>query len=125
MNERISPLTGNSLILIIKVYMFKVFRLIMTWVVAAAKDIICSNDERSLFPLLSGPELCGNHYVEGNQNEGALFKPKPSRSHLLIKFTEVAAVEKHSCRFGNVNEDRAILPGCHQSKTLSLWGLGR
>lgn len=56
----------------------------------------------------------------GNQNEGTLFKPKPSRSHLLIKFTEVTAAEKHGCRFGNVNEDGAILTVCHQSKMLSL-----
>ena len=56
----------------------------------------------------------------GNQNGGALFKPRPSRSHLLIKFTEVTAAEKLASRFGNVNEDSAILPFCHQSKMISL-----
>lgn len=93
----------------------------MVW----AEDIICNNDQRSLFLLRSGPELCGKSLCGENRNEGALFKPKPSRSHLLIKFAGVTAAEKRGRRFGNVNEDRAVLTVCHQSKTLSLWGLGR
>lgn len=111
--EKESQINGNSLtwfchclILIIKVYRLKVFRLITSWVMVWAEDIICNNDQYSLFLLRSGPELCGKSLCGENQNEGALFKPKPSRSHLLIKFAGVTAAEKRSRCFGNVNEDR-------------------
>lgn len=52
----------------------------------------------------------------GIRMKGRSLNPNPSRSHLLIKFTEVTAAEKRGCRFGNVNEDGAILAVCHQSK---------
>lgn len=53
----------------------------------------CSNDWHSLFRFSSGPEPCENHYEGGNQDEGPLFGPKTSRSHLLIKPREVTPGE--------------------------------
>lgn len=42
-----------------------------------AEDIICSNDWRSLFLLLSGPELCGNHYVGEIRMKERSLNPNP------------------------------------------------
>lgn len=58
------------------------------------RDVICGNDWHSLFCSSSGPEPCENRDEVGNRDEGPLFRPKTSRSHLLIKLREVTPGEK-------------------------------
>lgn len=78
--------------------MLVIFKFIVASAMDGMRDIICSNDWHSLFRSSSGPEPCENHYEVGNQDEGPLFGPKTSRSHLLIKLREVTPGEKLASR---------------------------
>lgn len=78
--------------------MLGIFGFIEASAIDGIRHIICSNDWHSLFRSSLGPEPCKNHYEVGNQDEGPLFGPKTSRSHLLIKLREVTPGEKLASR---------------------------